>query len=367
MKTQFRLLRTDKICKAKKKITAAILILAMAVTNIAVSDSSARAMTTGLPVSQCYINSKSGYDAYITFYCPSFNIRDTSGNILFEMVNDTITQQDIERVNYVPTSSLSVEDKATYEKSRSQIIIGDPYSYLPNDLYIKGCKDFIITCTCENSAKTYTPERETYKFYICTSSSPSNPYIAIPNTEISVSSSGISAKSPQTKLQWDKVKEAERYAILAKYQIAPNPNFDGNMVVETGIPFAYIEETNYTVPCNKGKTYQVLAQKMVKGEWRNIRCFEIKILDDEINAEIPITTKLRWNKVKGAKRYAVLEKLHCERSTDGGYVIGGIPFDYTKKTSYTVHNKGGKGYWIWAQKKVKGRWKTIKTIELTLY
>lgn len=365
MKPQFAFLRMDKISKVKRKITAALLIFAMAAASIAVSGSDAQAMMTGAIVLPCYVNPKSGYDTYITFYCPSFIVRDTAGSVLFEMKDDTITQQDMGRVTYtpVPRSSVAPESWIEYLENRSQILTSSPFLNLPNDLYIKGCTDFTITCTCANSVETYTPACETYRFELCTTSAESTICLSIPNTKISVSGSEISVTRPTTKLQWDKIKEADRYEVFEKYQTAPDYKSDGTMVA-TGRSLGYTKKTSYTVPCNKGMTYQISAQKLVNGEWKHIRFFEILILEDEVNIEIP-TVKLRWNKVKGAKKYAVLEELHSEQMGEKYYVMGGIPFAYTKKTSYTVRTREGRTYQIWA--KVKGKWKTIDTIQVTAY
>ena len=344
MKSRCIFLHTDNICKVKKKIIAALLILAMAVTGIAVSDSPAQA---GL---QSWPKPVNDYDVYIDCGCPNFNVRDTSGNILFEMVKGKVTQQDMGRAEYI---YMSLQDRIEYLEGGATPA-GETISPIM-DLYIRGCRYFIITCTCENSADAYTSSRDNWYFKIRTSSGTSASYRGIPNMEISVFGNEISIEYPHTKLSWNKVDEAERYAVLTK------PYLNG-CIWEGGRTFAYTKKTSCTVPDEKGKTYQIWAQKKGKYEWKNIRSFEITIYDDKVSVDSRPTTKLRWNKVKKAERYAILEKRHFENRCS----IGGIPFTYTPKTSYKVPDEEGKTYQIWAQKKVKGKWKTIKTIEITL-
>ena len=249
MKSQLTFLRIDKICKAKKKITAALLILAMTVTGIAVSDSSVQANPLNYSPIPEPVNE---YDVYIDFYCYNFNIRDTSGNILFEMIKGKVTQQDMERTEYI---SMSIEERG------GPIAVGG-ITYPVNHLYIRGCSYFIITCTWENSVDAYTSSRENSYFTIRTSSgtSDSHTYRPIPNTEIDVFGDEVSAVYPGTKLRWNKVKKAERYAILEKRR---------------GIPFTYTQKTNYTVRDEEGTTYQIWAQKKVKGKWKTIKTIEI--------------------------------------------------------------------------------------------
>ena len=259
MKSQLTFLRIDKICKAKKKITTAILILAMAATSIAVSGSHAQAKVCPVPTED--------YDAIIDFYCSSFNIRDTSGNILFEVVDCRVTQQDMQRVKYT---------YKPYYDGPDVPITGIPpeelNSLCSRRLTIKGCKYFIITCTIENSydAAYYTE----YTFFDILTSSKAEQYFGklTPNMEISVFDDEIESEIPTIKLQWRKVKDAERYVIDR------NRSPGGYICYLPGEEkIAVTKKPNYTVRNVKGTSYKIRAQKKVKGRWKTIKTIELTL------------------------------------------------------------------------------------------
>ena len=309
MKMHLSFFTLNKTCKLKDNFFAAILIFSMIMTSITVPKVATAEEGT----------------IKIFFDFLSLCVEDKDGNILFEMIKGQVTQQNTENVKY------------TYDDT--------DYGYvgiiiLTEKLEITGYNYLVVTCQSLNGN-------------ICISTSNTTKDISvIAGEKIIISDGEITTKTPTTKLRWEKVETAERYALLLKRR-------NLGYVIEGGKPFAYMKKTSCTVPDEKGKTYQIWAQRKVKGGWRTVKTIEITISDDEVNVDSRPTTKLRWNKVKEAKRYAVLEK----RTS---YSMGGIPFAYTKKTSYKVPNEEGKMYQIRAQRKVKGKWKTIKTIEITL-
>ena len=260
MKSRLKFLHMNKICKAKKKITTAILILAMAVTSITVSDSCARAEV------QSYSGPTKDYDAFINFYCSSFNVRDTSGNILFEKVNGVVTQQDMQRVKYTYTSRNESEVPiiGCYSKQKDSL-------YSNNNLTIKGCKYFIITCTIENSSNAAYVTA--YNFFYISIPSKTAQYFnnVTPNMEISVFDGEIESEIPTTKLQWKKVKNAERYVIDRE------PIYIDIDCVKGEEKIAVTKKPNYTVRNVKGTSYKIRAQKKVKGRWKTIKTIDITL------------------------------------------------------------------------------------------
>ena len=309
MKIHLSFFTLNKTCRLKDNFFAAILIFSIIMTGIT------------MPM----VATAEEDTISISFDFSNLYVQDKDGNILFEMIKGQVTQQNTENVKY------------TYDDT--------DYGYvgiiiLTEKLEITGYNYLVVTCQSLNGN-------------ICISTSNTTKDISvIAGEKIIISDGEITTKTPTTKLRWEKVETAERYALLLK-------RCDSGPVVTGGKPFAYMKKTSCTVPDEKGKTYQIWAQRKVKGGWRTVKTIEITISDDEVNVDSRPTTKLHWKKSKKAERYAVLEK----RTS---YSMGGMPFAYTKKTSYKVPDEEGKMYQIRAQRKVKGKWKTIKTIEITL-
>ena len=318
MKMQLTFLHLNRICRLKDRFLSIILIFSIIMTGIMPTQAAGAEEAVSEEVT-----------VEIGFNCSGFTIQDKQGNFLFDTVNGKITWQDTERVKYISFGTPPV-----YDGERSPIT---------DFLEITGDINMVITCTLavEFSITIYRGTRTEY-----------HSYSAIPGTVITISDEEFKATDPTTKLRWEKVETAERYALLLKRR-------NLGYVIEGGKPFAYMKKTSCTVLDEKGKTYQIWAQKKVKGGWRTVKTIEITISDDEVNVDSRPTTKLHWKKSKKVERYAVLEK----RTS---YSMGGVPFAYTKKTSYKVPDEEGKMYQVRAQRKVKGKWKTIKTIEITL-
>ena len=316
MKMQLSFFTLNKTCRLKDNFFAGILIFSMIMAGI---------MMPGKAGAEEAVSGE--ITVAIGFDCSCFTIQDKLGNILFEFNGNEITQQDIERVTYIGYERYPVGESA----------------FMTDFLEITGTPNMVITCTTAGEFNIGVSRAIRWEYHN---------YSTIPGTVITISDDGVKATSPTTKLRWEKVETAERYAILLKRR-------NLGYVIEGGKPFTNTKKTSYTVRREKGKTYQIWAQRKVKGGWRTVKTIEITISDDEVNVDSRPTTKLHWKKSKKAERYAVLEK----RTS---YSMGGIPFAYTKKTSYKVPDEEGKMYQIRAQRKVKGKWKTIKTINITL-
>ena len=236
MKMHLSFFTLNKTCRLKDNFFAAILIFSIIMTGIMPTQAAGAEEAVSEEVTV-----KIGFD------CSGFTIQDKLGNILFDTVDGKITQQDMERVKYI-----SYGNPPVYDGQRSPIT---------DFLEITGDINMVITCTLavEFSITIYRgtqPEHHSYS--------------AIPGTVITISDEEFKATDPTTKLRWEKVETAERYALLLKRR-------NLGYVIEGGIPFAYTKKTSYKVPNEEGKMYQIRAQRKVKGKWKTIKTIEITL------------------------------------------------------------------------------------------
>lgn len=88
---------------------------------------------------------------------------------------------------------------------------------------------------------------------------------------------------------------------------------------------------------------------------------KIIVSNNEITTQIP-TTKIRWKKVKKAERY-VLYRVYRYN----GRIKRRDKLDvYKKATNCTVPDEKGVEYQIAAQRKIRGKWKTLRIFDITI-
>lgn len=218
----------DNIYKSKNKIIAALLILAMTVTSIAIPSSTAKAEEDTLT---------------IAFDCSSFNVQDKDGNILFEKINSNVTQLDTNRVEYTQLYPV-IEVDGNLHINTEELRITD-VTYL------------IITCNVDGN------------FNICISGEWCGNMWTIAGTKIIISEGKVTKSPPTTKIHWKKVKKAQRYVI---YKVI-NYGRHQKRLYKLNVT----KKTSYTVVDENGKTYLIKAQRKAKGKWKTLKTFDITI------------------------------------------------------------------------------------------
>lgn len=292
---------------SKNKILSVLLCLAMVMTTITASVSTRTANAAENMFSITYRN------------CSYFSVQDRYGNVLFEQMNGNITQQDESRVSYRRRCDLEYMDS------------GNPSGFW-EDLYVAADGYFIINCI--DGIIMFSVDR----IWNTVFAKGAMQIINNDENELIVSASeytqdvGIHIGSP--------------VSLFTTLAIDSNPNVfsfkDNIFSYSLGIPQSLCLSVSI-----KDRTYgRVYTDFSAAGSYN--------VMNDAVLEEY--NHLLEWNKVPKAQRYVIY------KTDDAGKFK---KFKTTKKTSYTATASMKARFKVKAQKKVKGRWKTIKTINLT--
>lgn len=296
---------------SKNKILAVLLCLSMAIMTI-----------TAVPVSTGTVNAAQNMVSIISYRnCSYFSIQDRYGNVLFEQRNGSITQQDESRTSYVRRSDLESGDS------------GDSNAFW-EELQVSADGCFVINCI--DGVILMSPDGEIYNTVYAKGAMQ---IINNDENELTVSASeytqdvGISVSSEPS------------VSVFTALAIDANPNVfslkNDVFSYSLGIPQALSISVSI-----KNKTYgRVYTDSSAFGS--------CNVMNDAVLEEYKHL--LEWNKVPKAQRYVIYQ------TDDAGKFK---KFKTTKKNTCTAAASLKTQFKVKAQKKVKGRWKTIKTIKL---